>query len=244
MNELPPHNEVPEEDPFIADARKKVTKYFDKETDPNERTDAILRSIEPFVEIMPEEEARRVTAQIEHMRTIGDRESFVQAYLDACSGVFAMRHTDPRKFEQLMREAALRSGKREAASDLVNYKIRGDQANIHLYDTNDLEPYKSSKGLQKALLLRRDFEKALGHFVRIFSKNEDLKNIHAVSYLIAENPKLFAEYGFEVDPENLSEEEKLLQFGESKRDVRVANLSRETLLRMYDENGKRKNKTA
>lgn len=244
MSELPPQPESQNEDPFIEDARRKVGKYFDKQTDPDERIGVILRSVEPFVETMPEEKAHDVIAKIRGMRDITDREEFVAKYLDANAEIFGLRHSDPLKFEQLMREAALRSGKREAASDLVNYKIKGDQANIHLYDTNDLEPYKSAKGVQKALLLRRDFEKALGHFVRIFSKNEDLKNIHAVSYLIAENPKLFSEYGFEVNPENLSEEEKLLQFGESKRDVRVANLSRETLLRMYDENGKRKEKTA
>lgn len=244
MNELPPQNEVAQEDPFVTETREKLERYFEQEPDPNERVDVILRSLEPFIEKMPEEEASRLAKEIEELRTVTNKEQFVASYMDACSKLFDMRKNDLEEFERLMRDASIRAGEREAASDLVTYEIKHGQVNVHLYDTESLEPYKSVSGVKKALLLRKDFEKALGHFVNLFRQKEHLKNIHGVSYLIAENPKLFESYGFILDPNNLSDDEKRKQFGKTEREVRVANIPREVLLSLYDENGKRKEKTA
>ncbi len=229
---------------LLEDSRKKVIRYFDSQPDAHKRLRTILLSVSPFVEVMDPKDSQAMLEKLSQLENAPDPETFADIYISGTKNLFDLHLRDPRLFERLMREAAIRSGKRDVASDLITYKLEADQVSAHLYDTSLLEPYKSAKGLKKAALLRKDFQKALAHFVKLFEERPELKRIHGVSYLIAENPGLFESYGFVVMSRNLDEAQKREQFGETPRDVRVADLPREILLNMYDESGRKKTKTA
>lgn len=108
-----------------------------------------------------------------------------------------------------------------SVNELVSYGMEDDFIHIHIVPEKKVENIISK------------FREGLEELAKIVDKNENIKEISATSWLIAQSPEaLEKRYGFTIDGK-ISEEFKKAHFADEKREVWGAHIDREEFLKRY-----------
>ncbi|MCR4274663.1 MAG: hypothetical protein NUW02_01265 [Candidatus Campbellbacteria bacterium] len=153
-----------------------------------------------------------------------DPEEFVAIVFGATKKYIDQKIEHPEIFEEIRRERRIQRFGTIKLSELMYYSLdlQNGVAIIHV------EP-KGNLGFGGILKSFRDGMKELAKQAK---KDERIKEIKAMSWIVASNPGLLEKAGFIVDGP-MDEKTKVQHFGDEERPVSVAHMSRETLLEKY-----------
>jgi hypothetical protein len=157
---------------------------------------------------------------------IQDKETFVLHLLNILGPITELKITQSDIFERTEREAIVSSPNNTRLSEVLYANFEKDRAFIHLAPATELI---KKEGLGN---FKKEVEIGLNKLAEIIKVNDKIKEIWAISWIVAKNPVLLEGLGFTiVGP--IPQEERDEHFSEETRPVAKAFMTREDFLAKY-----------
>ena len=170
-------------------------KIYKSHRDPNKRAAAVLQEAEPYFrhiskEIISNDKIEEIKQALEKYGRIEDQKEFVKKVMEALSAVFALRKTNPKEYEEGLARAANEKAGYIELNRVVSYekKRRGIIALHH-----------SSAKMVNPLRLNALYKEAMKKLAKIVAADPEVRQIEAISWIVAKAPALFTENGFTVE---------------------------------------------
>lgn len=225
-NELMPENpdqksgEIKEEkDEELERAKDSFVVVFKNHKDGQERVNVIAGRLGKILD-SDAFDGEAVKKSLQACSKIEDEKEFVDGVMLALQPVLTFRKNNPQAFEKMAREVAMSQEGMKPLNEIMYYGGRDDYIHIHLANARDMKKLRALvlDGLQK--------------LAEIIKADEKVKTIEATSWIVAKNPGLMEKMGFEVEGE-IDEEFRRRHFGDDKRKISKATISREEFLKRY-----------
>lgn len=202
-------------------ARAQFSGLIDCTNDPQKWADAILERIEPFFQhmdkrILSDEKIAGIKDSLKECRMFTDKKSFLDEAMKVLEPILSLRETNAKEFEEAHARAMNESGEFTEINRLLSYGKYKSTIHIHA---------PAGETVEKKFTLYRQGMRDLAQIVK---DDAEIKEITAVSPIVAEHQELFSRKGFVI--ENVSEESKQRIFPGETREVRLAGISREDFL--------------
>lgn len=153
-----------------------------------------------------------------------DQALFMEKSFNAIKGLIDKKIENPEIFERARREGIMQHQGNIKLSELMYYNVdlENGVAFIHIAPKGDLRLAEIIKSFREGM-------KKLAGYVK---DDERIKEIQAISWIVASNPGLLEKAGFEVKGD-ITEEIRSKYFNDEDRSIAWAKMSREALLDKY-----------
>ncbi|KKP33110.1 MAG: hypothetical protein A2312_03720 [Candidatus Staskawiczbacteria bacterium RIFOXYB2_FULL_32_9] len=217
---------------LLAESRKNIESYFDKNNTGRKRIDAILDRIGPMLksEFI---DGEQIKASLEACVDVADKNEFVERVLEALKPILYFHAERPEDFQREAVEAT-----NLPLNEILYYGVDQDIIHIHLKSVAELlKEHGKRDGITRVEELLED---GLRKLAIVIGKNEDIKKVTAKSWLCASKSgrRWLEELGFVWDG-LISKEERELHFkdavnakGEPEK-VAEMHMDRDEFLRKY-----------
>ncbi len=176
-----------------------------------------LANYHELLEQTPEE----LKAALAACSQIEDKDEFVAQVLQILEPLLILKQQDPVRWETVARREFVRNGGFEQINDLLAYSIEGDTLHLHV-PPNETTPIKVKINLIKD---------GLKKVAEVIKEHPEVEHIIGKSWIVASHGSLLERLGFTV--EELSDEVKARSQELDPRDIALASISREELLKRY-----------
>lgn len=157
---------------------------------------------------------------------IQDRETFVASLLKIMEPLITLKAAHSKIFEKIQRDEVINNSNYLRLSEVLYAGFENEAAHIHLAPATELIKEEGIGNFKK------EIEKGLIKLAEIIKSDDKIKEIWAISWIVAKNPFLLKRLGFIIVGE-ISEEERKEDFFDEKRPVAKAFIKREDFLAKY-----------
>jgi len=212
------------EDKEIEQARKGIGLFFDNNKDGQKRVDDIISKIEPFLrsDLMDGEKVRQ---SLRECSTIKDRGEFIERVFSSLKPINDLKKNNPGIFEAIERKAFVEEVEARGfkkINEILSYGVSEDFVHIHLAPARQF----GISGLKKMT------QEGLEELAKTVKENQAVKRVEAISWIVADHPKILEKLGFTVVGE-IDEEMRRKYYADDNRPIGRATVSREDFLRRY-----------
>ena len=216
--------EEKKEDREIAEAKRNIGAFFDKHEDGQKIVKDILSKIEPFLrsDLIDGDKVRQ---SLKGCSTIKDREEFIEKVLSALGPISDLKKNNPGAFEEIERKAFIEGVEARGfkkINEILSYGVSEDFVHIHLAPARQF----GISGLKKMT------QEGLEELAKTVKENQAVKRVEAISWIVADHPKILEKLGFTVVGE-IDEEMRRKYYADDNRPIGRATVSREDFLRRY-----------
>lgn len=213
-------------DTLKMELRGKFERLFDEKEKLEDRIDKIRSELEAFEKtgLIPNKE--KILQSIKECFDIEDREIFITQLGKALEPYLLLKITHPEIFEKINREETINNSGNLRLSEVLYVGFENNTAHIHLAPASELIKERGVENFKQEII------KGLIELAKVLKLKENIKEIWAISWIVAKTPLAFKRLGFTVVGE-ISEEEKGENFLGEKRPVAEAFMTREELLTKY-----------
>lgn len=225
VDEISPTAE--EESELTKRARTGLEALYENFTDPKERTEEIIRKMEPFFqhfdkEILPDDKIEEFKKNIDALSLIQDKDEYLDIVMKTLKPILDLRDKHADKFENAQAKAMNETHNFTEINRLISYGKSGPMIHIHA---------PAGETVSNKFGLYRDGMKKLAEIV---DSDPEIQEITATSTIVAEHPGLFTRIGFKV--EDINEEFRNKYFAGEQREIKRASISREEFLNRFLKN--------
>ncbi|MDR3559119.1 MAG: hypothetical protein P4L62_04255 [Candidatus Pacebacteria bacterium] len=214
--------EKEEKEPEVyTEAKLKLEEIFNDNENGLDRINYIKAHIQPLAKLLENGEA--MLRELADCVNISDKDQFVNSVFLVLKPLLDYRIENPEAF-------GVRQPRDEefiAINELLSYGLGDSHIHIHMVPDKKVENFISAL---------KDGMRKLTEIVR---NNENIKEVTATSWIVAEHPKLMERFGFVIDGEvddNFRREHFAGDFDDETRPIWKAHISREALLEKYIKN--------
>jgi len=213
--------EVKRQDNELERAKKRFGKIFDDHEDGTKRVEDILSRIRPFLE-SDLIDGKKIHKSLEQCSTIETKGEFIEKAFSALEPILDLKMNNPDAFEKIQREAFVEQSGFTRLNEVLSYGEYDNVIHIHLAPSKEI-------GIGKVrTLVREGLEKLAG----IVKEKEEVKEVTATSWIVAEHPKLMEILGFTVKGE-IDQETRERHFMDDNREIHRATMERKDFLSKY-----------
>ncbi len=216
--------EAKKEDGELEEAKRKIGTFFDEQKDGQKVVEDILSKIEIFLRsgLIDGDIVRQSLGKCS---AIKDKEEFIEKVLSAIEPINDLKKNNPGIFEQIEREAFIKEVEARGfkkINEILSYGVNDDFAHIHLAPARQI----GVSGLKKMV------QGGLEELAKIVKENQEIKRVEAISWIVADHPKILEKLGFTVVGE-IDEEMRRKHYVDDNRPISRATISREDFLSRY-----------
>jgi len=181
---------------------------FEKAKGP-ERTDAILKKIEPYIQLDPRISRDHMKEELSGIENSEDLGEYKEKVLKILEPFVELRKKFSEEFNAIRRERFfVENPNSQGLNQLLAYEVKGDSIELHILPNETTHPIKMVRllenGLEKLAVAVHD--------------DPEIKLIFGRSWIVNENPGLITKLGFSID---------------QSKDYGHAEISRDDFLRRY-----------
>lgn len=199
---------------------------FDNKDELKDRIGNFILQLEAFEKSGLIFDKEKIIRGVKESANINDREAFIAHFVKILEPFTILRVTQSKIFEKVARDETIKNSGNLRLSEILYANFENEVASIHLAPAAEL---KKEIGFGN---FKKEIEKGLIKLAEIIKSDEKIKEIWAVSWIVARHPLLLKRLGFTIAGE-LTEEEKIDGFSEEKRPVARAFMKREDFLARY-----------
>lgn len=222
-------NKKMEEQALVEATKTEIGKIFDSNNDSAQRADALVEKVQPALTVyselglISEADITEVLSELRECTNTLERDEFISRVADLIRPLLEIRLSHAPEIEKVQRKLFVENSDFLSLNEILFYGT--DQGVVHIH----LAPAKTLSFNERKRLVNEGLEK-LAHIVR---EDENIKEIVATSWIIAQAPEIIEKLGFtvkgEIDPET-----KAKHFVDEDRPVGKAVMSREEFIAKYD----------
>ncbi|MDO8558956.1 MAG: hypothetical protein Q7R84_01360 [bacterium] len=210
-------------DKEIEQAQKGIGTFFDDNKDGQKRVENILSKIEPFLK-SDLIDGDKVRQSLRGCSAIKEREEFIEKVLSSLEPISDLKKNNPEAFEEIERRVfvegvEVRGFKK--INEILSYGVNEDFAHIHLAPAGQF-------GISVLKMVRGGLEE----LAKIVKENKEIKRVEAISWIVADHPKILERLGFTVVGE-IDEEIRRKYHANDNGPISRATISREDFLSRY-----------
>ena len=207
-----------------AETRLSLSRSFGDRKKLEDEVTRFIKRIDIWYENGMPIDKEKMKKEAEEGLLIQDKEKFIDHFMKILDIVIRIAHTQPKVYERAHRAVIFSEKDNFKLSDLLFAELKGEIVSIHLAEAKE---YLKDNGF---MALKREVLKGLEVLAGILKTKKEIKEVEAISWIVAKNPALMENLGFKLTGE--ASEEKVDNLDE-KRPVATAIMSREDFLERY-----------
>ncbi len=211
-------------DPIIKKLENFFVGVFNNNLDPGERLSEMLNRLKIFLDegnlnILNEDAIKKIKNDLADCSLINNQEEFINKGIESLSSLVNWSQADPRAFEAKLRENVVAVNGYKSLNEMLTYGEEDDHIHLHVNPSETLR-------LSEKLYLIKDGLRKLKEILR---SKENIKEVIAVSWIVANNPGIMEKLGFTVEGP-ITPEDKERHLNNDNRDIYFAHISRDDIL--------------
>ncbi len=205
---------------------KELGEIFDNRETIKRRMEGLISNVRNLKKEGLNIDENGIINDIEAGTKITDKQEFIQYYLKIFDNFMLLKNSHPSVFESVDRNAILEKEENIQLSKLVYATIEENEAYIHLTPAS---VFIKEEGISR---FKKEITSGLNKLAEIMEKYENIKKVHAVSWIVAKNPHLIESLGFKFIGK-ISEKERNENFQNEDAPIAEAMMNRIDFLKRY-----------